>query len=167
MPALPAQYPGIKKATEPSQDDDQKKQHDVDLNDMLQENRILLQGAQVLTAFLTILPFSQGFAQLNETDTWLYLVTFICSLASLIFFAAPSAIHRLARPVQDREGFKNLATRLIVMGLVPASLALAFSAQIVTSAAVGEPASWIVAGVVAALIGALWWVIPLTHKREI
>jgi hypothetical protein len=32
------------------------------LNDMLQELRILLQGAQVLTAFLIVLPFNQGFA---------------------------------------------------------------------------------------------------------
>jgi hypothetical protein len=143
------------------------KKNDLDLNDLLQENRILLQGAQVLTAFLTILPFSEGFALLNDLETWLYLVTFICSIASLVFFAAPAAIHRLARPVKDRERFKDLATRLIVIGLVPASLALTFSAQIVTSAAVGEPASWIVAGLVAALIGVLWWVIPLSRKREL
>lgn len=31
------------------------------LDDMLQELRILLQGAQILTAFLIVLPFNQGF----------------------------------------------------------------------------------------------------------
>ena len=138
-----------------------------DFNDMLQELRILLQGAQVLTAFLTILPFSAGFEKINDTEKWLYLVTFICSLTSLVFFTAPAAIHRLARPVQNRERFKDLATRLIVIGLVPASLALAFSSQIVTSAVVGEPMSWVVAGLVAAIIGVLWWIIPLARKREI
>jgi hypothetical protein len=143
------------------------KQGDDDLNDLLQENRILLQGAQVLTAFLTILPFSQGFEKVNDTEKWLYLATFMCSLTSLVLFTAPAAMHRLARPLQDRERFKNIATRLIVVGLVPASLALAFSSQIVTSAVVGEPVSWIVAGVVAAIIGALWWVIPLTMKQDI
>jgi Family of unknown function (DUF6328) len=143
------------------------KQGDDDLNDLLQENRILLQGAQVLTAFLTILPFSQGFEKVNDTEKWLYLATFIFSLTSLVLFTAPAAMHRLARPLQDRERFKNIATRLIVMGLVPASLALTLSSQIVTSAVVGEPVSWIVAGVVAAIIGALWWVIPLTMKEDI
>jgi hypothetical protein len=143
------------------------KQGDDDLNDLLQENRILLQGAQVLTAFLTILPFSQGFEKVNDTEKWLYLATFMCSLTSLVLFTAPAAMHRLARPVEDRERFKNIATRMIVVGLVPASLALAFSSQIVTSAVVGEPVSWIVAGVVAAIIGALWWVIPLTMKEDI
>ncbi|MGA7733532.1 MAG: DUF6328 family protein [Chloroflexia bacterium] len=143
------------------------KQGDDDLNDLLQENRILLQGAQVLTAFLTILPFSQGFEKVNDTEKWLYLATFMCSLTSLVLFTAPAAMHRLARPLQDRQHYKDIATRLIVVGLVPASLALAFSSQIVTSAVVGEPVSWIVAGVVAAIIGALWWVIPLTMKEDI
>ena len=154
-----------------AQEEDRKKgddkQGDDDLNDLLQENRILLQGAQVLTAFLTILPFSQGFEKVNDTEKWLYLATFMFSLTSLVFFTAPAAMHRLARPLQDRERFKNIATRLIVVGLVPASLALAFSSQIVTSAVVGEPVSWIVAGVVAVIIGVLWWVIPLTMKEDI
>ena len=145
---------------------EEDKEDDPDFNDLLQENRIFLQGAQVLTAFLTILPFNEGFEKVNDTEKWLFLVTFMCSLTSLVLFTAPAAMHRLARPVQHRERFKDLATRLIVIGLVPASLALALYAQIVTSAVMGEPLSWIVAGVVAAIIGVLWWVIPLMRKEQ-
>lgn len=35
--------------------------HDEDLDDLLQELRMLLPGVQTLTTFLIILPFSQGF----------------------------------------------------------------------------------------------------------
>jgi len=50
-----------------------------DLNDLLQELRILLQGVQVLTAFLVILPFNQGFEKIEEIEKWVYLATFVCS----------------------------------------------------------------------------------------
>lgn len=132
--------------------------------DMLQELRILLQGAQVLTAFLVILPFNSGFEKIDNTEKWIYLASFVCSLTSLIFFTAPAAMHRLARPVHSRKRYKDVSTMMMIIGLVPASLALVLTSQIATSAVVGEPISWIVAAFVAVVIGVLWWVIPLVNR---
>jgi hypothetical protein len=39
-----------------------------DLSDLLEELRILLQGTQVLTAFLIILPFQQGFPHIQPHE---------------------------------------------------------------------------------------------------
>src|SRR4051794_18927871 len=89
---------------------------DGDLGDLLQELRILLQGAQVLTAFLIVLPFNQGFAEINESEKWVYLATFFCSICPLVLFTAPAAHHRLQRPLNDRAGFKQFATRMIIVG---------------------------------------------------
>ena len=50
------------------------------LDDMLQELRILLQGAQVLTAFLIVLPFNQGFDKIHDFEKWVYTATFLCSM---------------------------------------------------------------------------------------
>src|SRR5215204_2910616 len=75
---------------------------DGDLNDMLQEMRILLQGAQVLTAFLVILPFNEGFARIDPVEKWIYVATFLCSISGLVIFSAPAAHHRLVRPLVDR-----------------------------------------------------------------
>ena len=74
-------------ATQPAHSDTD----DPDLNDLLQELRILLQGAQVLSGFLTILPFSEGFGRLDQFERMIFLVTFISSLAGLIFISAPAA----------------------------------------------------------------------------
>jgi hypothetical protein len=152
---------------DPNQAQGDQKNDDGKLEEMLQEIRILLQGAQVLTAFLIILPFNAGFDKLNDSEKWLYLVTFVCSLTSLVFFTAPAAIHRLARPVQDRKRYKDLSTRLLIIGMVFASLALILSSQIAVSAVMGEPVSWIVAGIAAAVIGALWWVIPIMQRDKL
>ncbi len=141
---------------------------DGDLSDMLNELRVLLPGAQTLTAFLIILPFNGGFAQIQQEEKIVYVITFLCSVTSLVLFTALAAHHRLQRPLRDREGFKNLATRLIIAGLIPLSVALVLATQLVISE-VASPRwiSWVLAGALALLILSLWWVTPLRrHARH-
>src|SRR3954447_3902619 len=76
------------------------------LESLLQELRVLLQGVQVLTGFLIVLPFYQAFAKIDRKEQWVYLVTFACSLSSLILFSAPAAQHRLEWPLYDRARFQ-------------------------------------------------------------
>jgi hypothetical protein len=139
---------------------------DGDFGDFLQELRILLPGAQTLTAFLIILPFNSGFGQIQQGEKWVYVATFLCSVCALILFSAPAAQHRLQRPLPDREEFKNDATRLIVIGLVPLSLALILASHLVIAQALADRwVAWAVAGIVAILIAALWWLVPIRAKR--
>src|SRR3712207_4445300 len=107
---------------------DAARHDDEDLGDLLQEMRVLLQGAQVLTAFLVILPFNQRFADLSEREEWVYVATFLLSVVSLVLLSAPAAHHRLVRPLVDRERFKNSSTRFLIGGLVAISLALVLAA---------------------------------------
>lgn len=137
-----------------------------ELGDMLQELRILLQGLQVLTAFLIILPFSEGFAQIDQVEKWVYMATFLCALTGLILLSAPAAQHRLQRPLMDRVRFKELATRMIIIGLIPSSIALVLAAQLVVAQAVGLTESFVAAGLMSVLIALLWWILPLAHKEK-
>ncbi|MEO8286872.1 MAG: DUF6328 family protein [Chloroflexota bacterium] len=152
--------------TDPDSSNENNKDSDQDLNDMLQESRILLQGAQVLTAFLTILPFNQRFDRIDETEKWVYVATFIMSVASLILFTAPAAQHRLIRPLTRRVEFKDRATRLMIAGMALSSIALVLTAQLVVSSVVSGPYSLMASGVIAILIGALWWIMPLRYKEK-
>ncbi len=141
---------------------------DGDLSDLLQELRVLLPGAQTLTAFLIILPFNGGFSQVRDEEQIVYLVTFLCSVLSLVLFTAPAAHHRLQRPLRNREGFKNQATKLIVAGLVPLSIALILATQLVVSAVVsGRWVSWGIAGVLASVILMLWWIVPVRRQHRL
>lgn len=137
------------------------------LNDMLQELRILLQGAQVLTAFLIVLPFNQGFDKIHDLEKWVYTATFLCSITSLVFFSAPAAHHRLARPLVDRVLFKLFATRMIVVGLVFLSLALILVTQLVVSQVISSIVSIFVTTFVSLLILIIWWLFPLTYKDRL
>src|SRR5215203_1583473 len=84
---------------------------DGDLSDMLSELRILLPGAQMLTAFLIILPFNGGARQIIQGESQAFLATFFFALTSLVLLSAPAIQHRLMRPLISRERFKRLATR--------------------------------------------------------
>lgn len=146
---------------------DQEENADGDLTDLLSELRVLLPGAQTLTAFLIILPFNGGFAEIRNEEKWVYVVTFLCSILSLILFTAPAAQHRLQRPLRDREGFKTTATRFIIAGLIPLSIALVLAAQLVLSeVAANRWVSWSVAGAVALVILSLWWIYPMRDRAE-
>ena len=141
---------------------------DDDLGDLLQELRVLLPGSQTLTAFLIILPFNAGFSQIEQEEKWIYLATFLCSVCSLVLFTAPAAQHRLQRPLRDREGFKTTATRLMIAGLIPLSAALILSTFLVIAQVLGHVwFAWAAAGVVAVLIGLIWWLYPIRrHFRK-
>ena len=141
-------------------------QTDGDLGDLLQELRVLLQGVQVLTGFLIVLPFSEGFVRVSAGQRTVYLVLFLCVLLSLVMFSAPAAQHRLLTPLRDRIQFKRGATRMVVGGMVPFSAALVLATHFVLDEVAGRRTANIASGVAALCILALWWVAPLLHRRH-
>lgn len=139
---------------------------DTDLSDLLEELRVLLPGTTTLTAFLIILPFNAGFDAIRDEQKAVYVITFLCSLVALILFTAPAAHHRLQRPLRNRTAFKDLASRFMIAGLIPLSVALVLAAQLVLSTAVGDRVvSWSVAGALALFVLSLWWIFPLRNRR--
>ncbi|WP_051077255.1 MULTISPECIES: DUF6328 family protein [Oxalobacteraceae] len=141
--------------------------HDeTDMTEMLNELRILLPGAQLLNGFLITLPFNSGFQKIVEVEKWIFMATFFCSLSSLILFTAPAVQHRVLRPLEDRIGFKNVASRQMLAGAVFLSLASALCAYLVTAEVLGHPVGGAVAALVTALIVSLWWAYPWWLRRK-
>lgn len=130
------------------------------LAELLQELRILLQGAQVLAGFLVVLPFSERFARVSPLEKGMYLAAFLATLTSLILFSAPALHHRLQRPLVNRIQFKNFATRMMVFGAMPLSLGLTLATQVAVSEVGGELFGTIVAALVGSLIALVWWISP-------
>ena len=137
-----------------------------DLKDLLEEVRILLPGVQVLTAFLIVLPFNSGFAKIDALEKWIYLVTFCCAISSLILLSEPAIAHRLERPLRDRAAFKRHGTRMAIAGTIPLSVALVLVSHLVVTEVFSGVEGTLVAAGVAALIGVLWWLLPLRHKHR-
>lgn len=135
-----------------------------DLSDLLQEVRILQQGAQVLTAFLVIIPFDVGFAKIDQIEKWIYMATFVCSAVSLVLFSAPAVQHRVERPLLNHVRFKRTATRTILAGAAALSCAVVLATLLVASEVLGQIPGVTLAVVVALLICTTWWLVPLMRR---
>ena len=149
----------------PTQQEPAEPHDDGDFSDMLSEQRILLPGAQMLTAFLIILPFNGGFRHIVHFEKIVFLATFICALTSLLLLSAPAIQHRLIRPLVNRAAFKDIANRFIVAGAIALAFAFTLATNLVISEVFGGVAGLIVSGLIAALILVLWWVLPVYLQR--
>ncbi|WP_156103510.1 DUF6328 family protein [Deinococcus sp. YIM 77859] len=136
------------------------------LSALLDELRILLQGAQVLTSFLIILPFNASFRDLLASERWVYAATFLCSLISLVLLSAPALHHYLRRPMRHPEQFKATATRLVRGGAVLMSLTLVLATRLVAAQVLPGAFAWIAPGAIALLLLGVWWALPLLHERR-
>ena len=145
------------------EDDDED---DGDFSDMLSEMRILLPGAQMLTAFLIILPFNGGFSRIVHSEKLLFLATFVLALTSLVLLSAPAVQHRMMRPLKDRARFKRVATKLMVSGSLTLAIALVLGTNLVISEVFGATVGLVTCGLVALLILVVWWWMPRYLKKH-
>jgi hypothetical protein len=136
-------------------------EEDGNLTDLQAEMWILLPVAQTLTAFLVLIPFTGGFAELEGDGRPVFIVAFGCALLSMVLFTAPAAHHRIHRPVLDREDFKTLSTRYMIAGMAPLTISTFMVTQLVFSVIIPIPAlAWVSAGLVALLLLTMWWTSP-------
>jgi hypothetical protein len=147
-------------------DYDAEEREDGDFSDMLSEMRILLPGAQMLSAFLVILPFNEGFGKIVHAEKLLFLATFFFSLTALVLLSAPAVQHRVMRPLKDRARFKRNATRQIVAGAFSLGIALTLGTDLVISEVFGATVGFVMAAIMAAILMCFWWLVPALMKRN-
>ncbi|MET0977936.1 MAG: DUF6328 family protein [Paeniglutamicibacter terrestris] len=63
-------------------------------NELMQELRVMQTGAQILAAFLVVLPFQAGFMNLEHAERIFYLVLLVFSALLIILLVTPVAVHR-------------------------------------------------------------------------
>lgn len=63
-------------------------------NELLQELRVMQTGAQILAAFLVVLPFQSRFETLEHPDKIFYLALLVASALLIILLVIPVSVHR-------------------------------------------------------------------------
>jgi hypothetical protein len=151
---------------DPEHNTDADLPEDGDFSDMLSEMRIVLPGAQMLAAFLIILPFNGGFRHIVQTEKYVFLATLFFALSSLILLSAPAVQHRVMRPLMDRERFKHYASMQIIAGSAALGIALALGTNLVVSEVFGHRVGLLAAGIIGTVLLGIWWVLPIWLKRN-
>ena len=147
----------------------EKERIDRNLIELLNELRVALPGVQVLFAFLLVLPFSQGFADVTSFQKVVFLVTLLATALSAIMLIAPSMHHRL----QFREGNKATilrdANRLAVLGMTSLAVAMTGAVMLITDFVFDSDTMIVVVAAVALAFLIVWYLMPgrrLAAKRR-
>jgi hypothetical protein len=145
--------------------EDRKERVDRELIELLNEIRVVLPGAQVLFAFLLILPFQPRFELLTSLDRDAYFAAFLCTAVGTILFMAPSANHRLRFREHDKEGMLLWFNRLVLTGTVFLAAAVSLAVFLVTDMLFEERWAAVAGAVVAAWLVLVWYVVPLWQRH--
>jgi Family of unknown function (DUF6328) len=149
-----------------SPDESKEERLNRELIEFLNEVRVALPGVQVLFAFLLIVPFSNGYANMTELQKDVYFVTFLFTAAASAFLIAPSAQHRLRWREHDKERLLIVANRQAIAGSVLLALAMSGATFLVTDVLFEVKSAAIVTGFVAALFMWLWFGWPLVREAR-
>ncbi len=140
---------------------------DRNLTELLAETRVAITGVQVLFAFLLIVPFNSGFADLNDLQRYLYLGSLLGAGAATVALVAPIAHHRVTFRLQDKHYIVRSANRFALVGLLCLAVAMTAAVSLVASLVFGTVTGVVVAtGTTLAFIGA-WGLLPLRRRRAV
>jgi hypothetical protein len=149
-------------------DRDETREERLDRNtiELLNELRVAGTGIQVMFAFLLVVPFNAGWSKTTSFERTVYFVTLALVAVATFLLMAPPVHHRLLFRHREKPYLIAVANKLAIAGLV--FLALGFTGILVllSDYVVGGVAP-IVAGVLTlALIGGLWFALPLRRREQ-
>ena len=105
-------------------EEDPKERLEREHNELLQELRSLIPGAQVLFGFLLAISFTQQFVDLGDGERYVYYGTLLATAVALVLYMAPAAHHRLRFREGDKDYMLRKANREAIAGTVASSFAL-------------------------------------------
>ena len=153
-----------KSSSEP--DEDKAERLTRNLNELLQELRVMQTGVQILTGFLLTVPFTNRFSELNTSEKYVYLAVLCGSVVATGLIVAPVAFHRMLFRQGEREWIVEAANRAARHGLIALALTMAGVVWLVFDTVIGAPSSHIAAAITIGVFALLWGVLPMTSRRR-
>ncbi len=135
--------------------------------EMTGELRVIVTGVQVLFAFLLIVPFNTGFANVGSFEQAVYFVTLLLAALSAACMIAPSAQHRILFRHYDKGRLMFVSNRIVIAGLVFLALAMCGAVLLVASKLFGAAAGILTLLAVATPFAVLWFGMPLRRRAEL
>jgi hypothetical protein len=126
-------------------------------NELLQELRSLIPGAQVLFGFLLAVAFTARFETLGDTQRYVYYATLLSTGIALVLFLAPASYHRLRFREGDKDYLLRKGNREAIAGTVAGSLALTGVVYLITSIEFGTTEAIVASLAFFAFTAWRWW----------
>ena len=139
------------------QEEELKERLEREHNELLQELRSLIPGAEVLFGFLLAVSFTSQFGELDDGQRYIYYATLVSTAVALVLYLAPASYHRLRFREGDKDYMLRKANREAIAGTVASSFALTGVLYLVTSFVFGDAEAIVVAIAFFAFTAWRWW----------
>jgi hypothetical protein len=136
------------------------------LNELLQELRVMQTGVQILTGFLLTVPFTDRFTHLSTFQQRLYLCIMVAAVLTTLIIVAPVCFHRVLFRQGRREWIVGAAQLCALAGLIGLALVSTAVVLLVFDVVLGAKAATIAAAAVALAFTVMWAVVPLSGRER-
>lgn len=138
---------------------------DRNLNDILQELRVVLNGTQLISGFLLAVAFQSRFPELDKGEVIFYLVLVALAGLATVLGLTPVMVHRLHFRRHVKPAVVSVANVLLMCTLVVVSLLVIGVASFIFNFVVSTEAGFWAAGIACASVIALWVVAAVAGRR--
>jgi predicted membrane channel-forming protein YqfA (hemolysin III family) len=137
---------------------------DRELNELVQELRLVLPGTTVLFGFLLSVPFSARYERLGTLDRVVYFVAFVATAIALVFLLAEAGYHRVRGKPYDKRVMIRTTSHQAIGGLIALGTALLACVGLVADFVYDAWAAFLV-GIPLAVGGLwMWFGLPLYRR---
>jgi hypothetical protein len=151
---------------EPKREESQPQRLDRNTVELLNELRIAATGIQVMFAFLLIVPFNTGWKQVDGFERTVYFVTLLVVAMAAFLLMAPPIHHRLLFRHGEKPFLIRVGNYMAIGGMVCLGVGFVGILVLVSDVVVGGAAPAIVGALAAAMVVALWFVLPLVRRED-
>ncbi len=154
--------------TQTSERGEAERQRDLDreLDELLQELRVMLPGVQVLLAFLLTVPFTNRFDTLTEGERGVYFAAVALTSLAIVLLMTPGIQHRLRFREHDKEALLEKSNRLLIAASVVIGAAILCVLFLITEYLYGLTAGLFVTAALLVVILVLWYFLPWRRRRD-
>lgn len=139
---------------------------DRNLNELLQELRVVLTGVQILFAFLLTLAFTADLAERGAFPTVVYTITLMSIACATVVLIAPVSFHRTVFRRHRKEQLVAFADRSLLIGLGLLLIGICSAVLLVLDVVLGRWPAVAGCGLVAAVALVAWYAVPLGQRRR-
>jgi hypothetical protein len=145
-------------------EESEKERLNRNLDQLLQELRVVLPGVQVLFAFLLAVPFSSRFGDVDEFERDVYFVALLLSAVAVALLMAPSIQHRILFRREQKRYLVSVGTVLTIAGMTALALAIVLSLVLVAHFLFGSAAAWAAGGLSFGAFALVWYALPIERR---
>ena len=138
---------------------------DRELNELLQELRVIQGGILLLVGFLLVIAFSSGFTRTSEFERIVYFLTLLVTGLSALVVVAPVVHHRMAFRRHDKERVIVRGNVQILIAIFLVALSILGIAVLISDYMYGGWAAIATAVAYVVATAILWWIMPRHSVR--